>query len=78
VDVVERRYEQARTAAWAGVVIAILGVLSWNTYGFLFCGLGAIAFGLYAMGFASREALADFAAGAMVLGVLGLRYLGLL
>lgn len=74
----ERKYGQARNAAWAGVLIAILGVLSWNTYGFFVCGLGAIVFGFYARPFAPHEAMADLAAGGMVLGVLGLRHIGLL
>lgn len=77
-DVIERKESEARTAAWAGVLVAILGVLSWHTYGFLVCAAGAMVFGLYARGFAPREALADFAAGALLLGVLGLRLAGVI
>ncbi len=72
-DVIERKESEARTAAWAGVLVAILGVLSWNTYGFLACAAGAAVFGAYARRFAPREAMADVAAAALLLGVLGLR-----
>ena len=78
IDAVEEKRKEARMAAWAGVIVAVLGVLSWSTYGFLACSLGAITFGLYARRFAPIEALADFAAGCMLLGVLGLRLAGLL
>lgn len=78
IDAVEENRKEARMAAWAGVIVAILGVLSWSTYGFLACGMGAIAFGLYARRFAPVEALADFTAGCMLLGVLALRVAGLL
>jgi len=71
--VIERKGSEARTAAWAGVLVAILGVLSWNTFGFLVCAAGAFAFGAYARAFAPREAMADLAAGSLLLAVLGLR-----
>ena len=73
VDAIERKEQEARMAAWAGILVAILGVLSWNTWGFLICGTGAIVFGLYARRFAPHQARADFAAGAIVLVVLILR-----
>ena len=72
-DAIERREREARTAAWAGVLVAVLCILSWNTWGFLMGAVGAIAFGLYARKFAPTHAWADFAAGAMLLAVLGLR-----
>ncbi|NIP34819.1 MAG: hypothetical protein GWN39_12085, partial [Thermoplasmata archaeon] len=55
-----------------------IGVLSWSTYGFLVCGVGAIGFGLYARRFAPMEANACFAAGALLMAVLALRFAGLL
>lgn len=78
VDEMEEKYNEARTAAWVGVVVAILGVLSWSTYGFLVCGAGAIACGLYARRYAPMEAIADIVAGAMLLVILGLRVGGIL
>jgi len=77
-DVIERKEKEARTAAWAGILVAVLGVLSWNEWGFLMGGIGAIIFGLYARGFAPQQAMAAFVAGAMALGVLGMRLAGLL
>lgn len=72
-DVIERKEREARGAAWAGVLAAVLGVLSWQTIGFAGGGVGAIAFGLYARNFAPREAKAAYAAGALALAVLALR-----
>lgn len=77
-EVIERKEKEARTAAWAGILVAILGVLSWNEWGFLMGGIGAIGFGLYARNFARQQAVAAFVAGAMALGVLGMRLAGLL
>jgi hypothetical protein len=73
VNEAEERYREARTAAWLGVAVAILGVLSWSAYGFAACGAGAIACGLYARRYAPSESMACFVAGAMLLAVLGLR-----
>ncbi len=78
MDAVEEKRKDALMAAWAGVVVAILGILSWNTYGFLACGVGAIVFGLYARPFAPMEANADFVAGGMLLAILVLRFAGVL
>lgn len=78
MDAVEEKRKEAMMAAWAGVMVAILGVLSWSTYGFLACGVGAIALGLYARRFAPMEANADFVAGGMLLAILGLRHVGVL
>jgi hypothetical protein len=78
IDAVEEKRGEARMAAWAGILIAILGVLSWSTYGFLVCGAAAIAFGIYARRFAPTEALADFAAGGMLLVVFALRLAGVI
>ncbi len=78
IDEVEKRHQEAVMAAWAGVIVAIIGVLSWSTYGFLVCGAGAIGFGLYARRFAPMEANACFAAGALLVAVLALRLAGLL
>jgi len=78
MDAVEEKRKEARMAAWAGVFVAILGVLSWSTYGFLACGVGALAFGLYARPFAPMEANADFVAGGMLLAILVLRFAGVL
>ncbi len=77
-EVIERREREARTAAWAGILVAVMGVLSWNEWGFLMGGIGAFGFGLYARTFAPQQAVAAFAAGAMALGVLVMRYAGLL
>jgi rubredoxin len=77
-DVIERKEKEARTAAWAGILVAVMGVLSWNEWGFLMGGIGAIGFGLYARAFAPQQAMAAFVAGAMALGVLAMRYAGLL
>jgi hypothetical protein len=73
IDMAEKRHQEAVMAAWGGIIIAILGVLSWSTYGFLACGLGAFAFGVYARRHAPMEANACFAAGALLLAVLVLR-----
>ncbi len=77
-EVIERKEKEARTAAWAGILVAFLGVLSWNEWGFLMGGIGGIGFGQYARAFAPQQAVAAFVAGAMVLGVLGMRFAGLL
>jgi hypothetical protein len=78
IDAIEERRKDARRAAWAGILIAILGVLSWNTYGFLVCSIAAMVFGLYAYRWAPREALADFVVGGMLLVVLALRLGGII
>ena len=65
-------------AAWGGILVAILGVLSWSAYGFIACGLAALVFGAYARRYAPMEANAAFAAGALLLAVLVLRLLGVL
>ncbi len=77
-DAIEKKEREARAAAWAGLLVAVLGVMSWSTWGFLMGGVGAFAFGLYARGFAPYQAWGAFTAGALALGVLGLRLLGLL
>lgn len=77
-DVIERKEKEARTAAWAGILVAVMGVLSWNEWGFLMGGIGAIGFGLYARAFAPQQAMAAFVAGSMALGVLAMRFAGLL
>ena len=77
-DVIERKEKEARTAAWAGILVAVMGVLSWNEWGFLMGGIGAIGFGLYARAFAPQQAVAAFMAGAMALGVLAMRLADLL
>ena len=33
-EVIERKEKEARTAAWAGILVAVLGVMSWNEWGF--------------------------------------------
>ncbi|UCC93332.1 MAG: hypothetical protein JSW25_01280 [Thermoplasmata archaeon] len=73
IDAVEEKHREARMAAWAGVLVAILGVLSWSTYGFLVCGGAAVAFGLYARRYAPMEAYADYTAGGMLLALFLLR-----
>lgn len=78
IDAVEEKRKEARMVAWAGVIVAILGVLSWSSYGFLACGGGAIAFGLYARRYAPMEALADFVAGGMLLVIFSLRFVDLI
>jgi hypothetical protein len=78
IDAVEEKRKEARMVAWAGVLIAIMGVLSWSTYGFFACGGAAIVFGLYARRFAPTEGLADLAAGGMLLVIFGLRLSGIL
>lgn len=78
VDQVERRRQEAVMAAWAGIIVAIIGVLSWSTYGFGACGAGAVVFGLYARRCAPMQANACFAAGALLLAVLSLRLAGVL
>jgi hypothetical protein len=78
VDEVEKRHQEAVMAAWGGIIVAIIGVLSWSTYGFAACGLGALAFGVYARRYAPMEANACFAAAALLLVVLGLRLTGVL
>jgi hypothetical protein len=72
-DVIERKEREARGAAWAGVLAAILGTMSWQTIGFAGGGVGAIAFGLFARNFAPREARAAYVAGILALVVLALR-----
>ena len=72
-DAIERKEREARGASWAGVLVAVLGVMSWTTVGFLGGGIGAVAFGLYARAFAPREHLAALVAGALAFGVLALR-----
>lgn len=78
IDMAEKRHQEAVMAAWGGVIVAILGVLSWSTYGFLACGLSALAFGAYARRHAPMEANACFVAGAMLFVVLALQLGGLL
>jgi hypothetical protein len=78
VDGVEKAHREAVIAAWGGILVAVLGVLSWSTYGFLACGVGALAFGVYARRYAPMEANADFAAGGLLLAVLALRLSGVL
>jgi hypothetical protein len=78
VDEAGKRHQDAVMAAWGGIILAIVGVLSWSTYGFAACGLGAIGFGLYARRWAPMEANACFAAGALLLAVLALRLAGVL
>ena len=73
-DVIERKEREARGAAWAGIAVAVLGVMSWRTVGFV----GAIAFGLYARNFAPQQYIAALVAGALALGVLALRLTRLL
>ena len=77
-DVIERKEKEARTAAWAGLLIAVLGVMSWSTWGFLMGAVGAFAFGLYARRFAPYQAWGSFTAGVLAMGVLALRLLELL
>ena len=72
VDAIERRQQEARNAEWAGVLVAVLGVLTWNPWGFLACGICALAFGLYARRFAPMESWGALAAGGMLLVVYGL------
>jgi hypothetical protein len=72
-DAIERKEREARGAAWAGVLVAVLGVMSWTTVGFIGGGVGAVAFGLYARVFAPREHLAALVAGALAFCVLALR-----
>jgi hypothetical protein len=72
-DVIERKEKEARRAAWGGVLVAIMGVMSWQTIGFIGGGIGAIIFGLYARNFAPREALAAYAGGILALAVFALR-----
>jgi hypothetical protein len=78
IDEVEKRHQEAVMAAWGGIIVAIIGVLSWSTYGFAACGLGALAFGVYARRYAPMEANACFAASALLLVVLSLRLAGVL
>jgi hypothetical protein len=78
VDALEEKRKEARMAAWAGVLVAILGVLSWSTYGFFACGVAAVAFGAYSRRYAPIEALADFSAGGMLLVIFGFRLVGVL
>jgi hypothetical protein len=75
-EAIERKEREARGAAWAGVLVAILGVMSWNTIGMAGGGLGAVAFGLYARNFAPREANGALAGGALALVVFGMRMAG--
>jgi hypothetical protein len=77
-DAIERKEREARAAAWAGLLVAVLGVMSWSTWGFLLGGVGALALGVYARRFAPSQAWGAISAGAMALGVLGLRLSGLL
>jgi hypothetical protein len=77
-DVIQRKEREARGAAWAGVLAAILGVMSWSTLGMAGGAVGAFAFGLYARAFAPRESLGAFTGGALALAVLALRLAGLL
>ena len=77
-DVIEKKEKEARAAAWAGLLVAVLGVMSWSTWGFLMGGVGALAFGLFARRFAPYQAWGAFTAGALAFGVLGLRLLELL
>jgi hypothetical protein len=78
IDEVEKRHQEAVMAAWGGILVAIIGVLSWSTYGFAACGLTALAFGAFARRYAPMEANACFAAGALLLTVLVLRLAGVL
>ena len=78
VDVMERKASEARMAAWAGVLVTILGVVSWTTLGFAAGGVGAIALGLYARTFAPRESYGALTGGGLALAVLALRLLDLL
>ena len=78
VDEGEKRRHEAVTASWAGIIVAIVGVLSWSTYGFTVCGLGALVAGLYARGHAPAEANGPLAASVLLLALLALRLAGVL
>ena len=75
-DVIERKEREARAAAWAGVLAAILGTMSWNEFGMVAGGIAGFVFGLYARAFARLESYASFSGGVIALVVLALRLAG--
>jgi hypothetical protein len=78
VDVMERRRREGRMAAFAGVLVAVLGVMSWTELGAGGGGIASIALGAYSYRIEPAFALAPIVAGALALGVLAMHLLDVL